>query len=272
MRSTSRPAVLLTLLALPLAAQDADRGFKDTPMLPGNKWHVHDPDRPKPAVVTPGATLGAAPSDAIILFDGSDLSKWMTPGKGADKGKTLDAQWTLGDGYFEVKGRSGDLVTREKFGDCQLHVEWTSPVPPKGISQGRGNSGVMLMGQYEIQVLDSYESPTYADGQAGALYGQYPPLVNATRPPGEWQSYDIIWEAPHFEGDKVMKPAYVTVMLNGIVIHNHIEVLGRMLYRQYPSYLAHESEGPILLQDHGNPVRYRNIWIRRLGGYDQTGK
>src|SRR6516164_139897 len=161
-----------------------DLGFKDTPMLPGDKWHVHDPDRPHPRVITPGAVPGAAPSDATILFDGKDLSKWMQKAK---DGKLSDPKWIVRDGYFEIAPHSGDLVTKESFGDCQLHVEWASPAEVKFASQGRGNSGVILMSLYEIQVLDSYNNLTYADGQAGAIYGQTPPLVNPVRPPGEWQ-------------------------------------------------------------------------------------
>lgn len=246
-----------------------DLGFKDTPMLPGNKWHVHDPDRPHPRVVTPGAVPGAAPSDAIVLFDGKDLSKWMQKTK---DGKLIEPQWPLRDGYFEVDARHGDLVTKESFGDCQLHVEWASPAEVKYSSQSRGNSGVILMSRYEIQVLDSYNNPTYADGQAGAIYGQWPPLVNATRPPGEWQAYDIIFEAPRFEGDKVTRPAYFTVILNGVLLHNHQASLGPMVYRQLAHYTPHAAEMPLLLQDHNTPVHYRNIWIRKIGAYEAPEK
>ena len=162
------------------------------------------------------------------------------------------------------------MLFRSKFGDCQLHVEWASPAPPHGTSQGRGNSGVILMSRYEIQVLDAWENPTYADGQTAAIYGQWPPLVNPARKPGEWNTYDIVFEAPRFTGDQVTKPAFVTVFYNGVVVHNHKEIMGPMVYRQVAHYTPHASEESLLLQDHHDPVRYRNIWIRRLGGYDQA--
>jgi len=245
-----------------------DLGFTDTPMEPGMPWHVHDPARPHPAVITPAATPGAPPSDAIVLFDGKDLSKWVQPGKGADASKMVDAQWKVGNGYFEV-GPGGGLATRDKFGDCQLHIEWASPTPVRGNSQGRGNSGVLLMSRYEIQVLDAYHNPTYADGQAAAIYGQWPPLVNPARPPGEWNTYDIVFEAPRFDGQKLVTPAFVTVFYNGVVVHNRKQIMGAMVYRQVATYKPHGPEEPLALQDHHNPVRYRNIWIRRLHGYDR---
>ena len=262
------------IAALALAQQPqskpGDLGFTDTPMLPNLPWHVHDPARPHPKVVTPGATPGAAPSDAFVLFDGKDLSKWNQEGRGADRGKMVDAQWKLGDGYFEVAGGTGNLLSREKFGDCQLHVEWSSPAVIKGTSQGRGNSGVLIMSRYEIQVLDAYNNPTYADGQAGAIYGQWPPLANPARKPGEWNTYDILFEAPRFEGDKLVKPAYATVLYNGVMVHHHKELMGPMVYRQVAHYTPHAPEEPLMLQDHnGDAVRYRNIWIRRPANYDQ---
>jgi hypothetical protein len=263
------------LAAVSLGAQTrpgADLGFTDTPMLPGQKWHVHDPARPYPPVVTPGATPGAPPSDAIVLFDGKDLSKWAQEGRGADRGKTVDPRWPVKDGYFEVGPGTGSLMTRDKFGDIQLHVEWSEPADIKGSSQGRGNSGILVMGLYEIQVLDTYHNPTYADGHAAAIYGQWPPLANAARPPGEWQVYDIVFEAPHFEDGKLVKPAYQTVFWNGVVMHNRKEVMGPMVYRQVAHYTPHADELPLALQDHNNPVRYRNIWVRRLATYDQGSK
>jgi hypothetical protein len=252
------------------AAKPGDLGFTDTPTLPGMPWHVHDPARPRPPIITPGATPGAPPSDAVVLFDGKDLSKWSQRGP---KGEMVEPRWPVKDGYFETGARSGSLYTRDSFGDVQLHVEWAAPTPVVGTSQGRGNSGVLLMGLYEIQVLDSYDNLSYADGQAGAIYGQWPPLVNAARKPGEWQTYDIIFEAPRFEGAKLVKPAYQTVIWNGVVIHNRKEVMGPMIYRDVASYKApHAAELPLMLQDHNNPVRYRNIWVRRLGTYDQVTK
>jgi len=267
--------IAATGLVIAAAAQEkknADLGFTDTPILPGMKWHVHDPDRPHPKVVSPGATPGAPPSDAIVLFDGKDLAKWVQHGTGADQNKLVDPKWKVGDGWFEVAAHTGGLYTREKFGDCQLHVEWSSPTEVRGASQGRGNSGVLLMSRYEIQVLDAYDNPTYADGQASGIYGQWPPLVSVPRKPGEWNTYDIVFEAPHFEGDKLLKPAFFTVFYNGVVVHNRKESMGPMVYRQVAHYTPHAAEEPLMLQDHNNPVRYRNIWIRRLKGYDEPEK
>jgi hypothetical protein len=223
-------------------------------------------------VVTPGAVPGAPPSDAIVLFNGKDLSQWAQPGRGADRGKLVDPKWPVRDGYFEVAPDTGELRTREAFGDIQLHVEWSEPPNVTGTSQGRGNSGVLLMGLYEIQVLDAYNNPTYADGQAAAIYGQWPPLVNAARKPGEWQTYDIVFEAPRFEDGKLVKPAYQTVFWNGVAVHIHKELMGPMVYRQVAKYTPQPAELPLSLQDHHNPVRYRNIWVRRMAGYDQPEK
>ncbi len=258
--------ITLTLLA----QHPGDLGFDDTPYLPGGKWRVHDSKRPRPTVITPGTCStqdqpGRPPSDAIVLFDGKDLSQWQN--LTAD-GKLEPAAWKVADGYMEVVGGTGSLVTKQKFGDCQLHIEWASPAEVKGNSQGRGNSGVILMGHYEIQVLDTYDNLTYADGGASAMYGQFPPLVNACRKPGQWQTYDIIFEAPKFDGDKVVKPAYVTVLHNGVVVHNHQAFIGAMVWRQLATYHPHPAEEPLMLQDHGNPVRYRNIWIRSIGTYN----
>jgi hypothetical protein len=274
MKST-RYALLLTALASLQAQQPAnhDLGFQDTPMLPGLPYHVHDSARPHPPVVTPSSKPGGAPSDAIVLFDGKDLSQWTAHHSTITKGGGSGApEWKVENGYFEVTPGTGDIATKEKFGDCQLHVEWAAPPAVKGNSQGRGNSGVILQSRYEMQVLDSYNNPTYADGQAGAIYGQWPPLANATRPPGEWQSYDIVFEAPKFEGEKLVKPAYFTVFLNGVLLHNHKESMGPMVYRQVAHYEPQAAEDSLLLQNHNNPVRYRNIWIRRLHGYDEPEK
>ncbi len=250
----------------------ADDGFTDTPMLPGLPWRVHDPARPNPPVVTPGATPGAAPSDATVLFDGKDLSQWAQRGTGANAGAVLEPKWPVRDGYFETGARSGSLYTRASFGDVQLHVEWAAPTVVVGNSQGRGNSGVYLMGLYEIQVLDSFENRSYADGQAGAMYGQWPPLANVARKPGEWQTYDIIFEAPKFENGKLVTPAFQTVFWNGVIVHNRKEVMGATVYRNVATYAPHDAQGPLMLQDHNNPVRYRNIWVRPLRTYDQAGR
>jgi hypothetical protein len=248
-----------------------DLGFKDTPMEPGMPWHVHDPDRPHPKVIAPAATPGGAPSDAIVLFDGSNLSKWFHRGRGADRNAQVDAGWKVENGYFEIARGFGDLLTRDKFGDIQLHLEWASPATPTSASQGRGNSGVLVMARYEIQVLDAWQNPTYADGHAGAIYGQWPPLVNPARRPGEWNTYDIVFEAPQFDGEQLVKPAFFTVFYNGVMVHNRKQSMGPMVYRQVAHYTPHPAEDSLMLQDHNaNPVRYRNVWIRRLAGYDQA--
>jgi hypothetical protein len=226
------------------------------------KWKIHDPNRPLPPVVDPGTAstqdaAGRAPSDSVVLFDGKDLSRW------ADKdGKP--AKWKVENGYIEVAPGAGYLSTRDSFGDCQLHVEFAEPSPPHGESQERGNSGVFLMGLYEIQVLDSYENKTYADGQASAVYGQYPPLVNASRPPAQWQSYDIIFHRPHFKDGKVTRPARLTVLHNGMLVQDNVELTGPTAHGERPPYKPGPDKAPLQLQDHENPVRYRNIWIREL--------
>jgi len=243
-------------------------GYDDTPFLPGSKYRVHDGSRPQPRVVTPGTEStqeqpGRPPSDAVVLFDGTDLSKW----EGKDGGP---AQWKVENGYMEVVPKTGNIQTKEHFGDCQLHVEWRAPSEVKGESQGRSNSGVFLMGRYEIQVLDCYNNPTYPDGTTAAIYGQCPPLVNACREPGAWQTYDIIWLAPLFEGEKVVRPAIVTVFHNGVVVHHYKELIGPTTHRQILAYEPHPPTGPLMLQDHGDLVRFRNIWYRPLTDYDQT--
>jgi hypothetical protein len=247
-----------------------DLGFKDTPMLPNMPWHVHDPDRPHPKVVTPATAPGGAPSDAVVLFDGKDLSKWGHRGRGAARDTIVPATWKVEDGAFTVTRGGGDLISRDKFGDAQIHIEWSSPLPVKGNSQGRGNSGVIIMTRYEVQVLDMWQNPTYSDGSAGAIYGQYPPLVSPSRKPGEWNTYDIVFEAPKFEGEKLVKPAFITLFYNGVCVHNRKESMGPMVYRQVAHYTPHPAEDSILLQDHNSDaVRYRNIWVRRMLGYDQ---
>jgi hypothetical protein len=248
-------------LVSPTSAEPPVLGYTDTPMLPSGKWHVHDPDRPRPTVVNSGATFshGApAPSDAKVLFDGTDLSKWE-----GDKGAP---QWTIHEDYMEVKPGSGYLHTKEKFGDFQLHLEFAEPIKVVGDSQDRGNSGVFLQGIYEIQVLDCYNNPTYPDGQCGAIYGQSPPLVNACKKPGQWQTYDIFFEAARWnENHELVRPAYVTVIHNGLLIHNHQPILGPTGHHMLAKYDKElPATGPLELQDHGNPMRFRNIWIRPI--------
>ena len=243
-------------------------GYTDTPYIPSSKFRVHDPDRPQPRIVTPGtfstqSKAGLPPSDAVVLFNGTSLDGWISCRDGSP------AKWKLGKGWMQVKPKTGNIRTVTEFGSCQLHVEFRSPTVIKGESQGRGNSGVFLMGLYEVQVLDCYQNPTYADGTTGALYGQFPPLVNASRKPGEWSVYDIIWEAPVFDGDKLVKPAYMTVLLNGLILHHRKELQGPTQHRITASYKPHPAIGPLVLQDHGDLVRFRNIWYRELTDYDQ---
>ena len=227
------------------------------------RWKQHDPNRPVPPVVTPGAAstqekAGKTPSDAVVLFDGKDLSHWERKEGGP-------AKWKVAEGYMEVVKGTGDVQSREKFGDCQVHVEWAEPVPASGEGQERGNSGVFLMGKYEIQVLDSYHNRTYADGQAGAVYGQYPPLANACRPPGQWQTYDIIFHRPRFSSaGKLLRPARVTVLQNGVLAQDNVALTGPTAQGERPPYEAGPDRLPLGLHDHGNPVRFRNIWVREL--------
>ncbi len=235
-------------------SQEAKPGYQDTPRLPEGKWRVHDSNRPQPPQVRPGE-LTAPPSDALVLFDGSSLAAW--------KSGTQDAQWSLIDGAMEVNG-SGSIATKAAFGDVQLHVEWMTPDEPGLQSQAKGNSGVFLMGRYEVQILDSFDNPTYADGQAAALYGQYPPDVNASLAPKAWQTYDIFFRAPRFDADQVIEPALVTVVHNGVLVHHARPLLGATAHRAVASYSPHADQLPLELQDHGNKVRFRNIWARRL--------
>jgi len=248
------------------AQHDSGMGYEDTPMLPGGKWHVHDAKRPQPVKVTAGTfstqeRAGRPPSDAEVLFDGKDLARWRNAGGGP-------AAWTVRDGYLEVAPKSGDIYTRQEFGDIQLHVEWRTPAPLKPGNVWQGNSGVFLFGLYELQVFESSRNLIYADGQAGAIYGQYPPLVNPSREPGEWQVYDVIFNPAHFKDGKVERPAYITVFHNGVVIHNHTAIMGDTGHRIFPRYTDHGAKGPIRLQDHGDLVRYRNIWVRPVGEQD----
>jgi hypothetical protein len=231
---------------------------------PDPNWKVHDYSRPRPPVVDPGTAStadqpGKPPSDALVLFDGSDLSHWVSLDGSPPK-------WVVKDGCLECVKGSGYIRTLQSFGDCQLHIEWAAPVPARGTSQGRGNSGVFLMGLYECQVLDSYENITYADGQASAVYGQYPPLVNASRSPGQWQSYDIIFTRPRFDlKGEVISPARMTVLHNGVLVQNNVTLTGPTGWLLREPYRAHADKLPLSLQDHGNPVRFRNVWIRELG-------
>lgn len=267
--------MLAALIAASLLAQvpkknahqgDDKTGYTDTPLIPGQQWKVHDAARPRPRKVAPGRPLPSAPppSDAEILFDGKDLSKWQMKSRAGEIG---EPNWKIENGYLEIvspKGMRWNLITKAKYGDCQLHVEWMIPKEVNGQGQAGGNSGIEFMSRYEIQVLESTVNQTYADGQAASLYGQWPPLVNASPEKGEWNAYDIFFEAPKFEGEKLVKPAYVTAMHNGVLVHHHREIIGAAAHRRVGVYKPHAAEEPLSLQDHGHPTRYRNIWIRRL--------
>ena len=267
-------ALLVTCVAHTAEPKKATVGYDNTPKLPSG-WRVHDVARPQPDVVTPGRQPGAPPSDAIVLFDGTDLAAWNGVKQDHKKKRRYNpegqALWKVENGYMQCTP-TGDLLTKQAFGDCQLHIEWQSENPPKGDSQGRGNSGVFMMGRYETQVLDGFENRTYADGVAGCVYGQTPPLVNACKKPGEWQVYDIIFQAPHFEGETLISPAYVTVLLNGVLVQHKTEILGPTAHKKLPVYKPHAAKLPIKLQDHNNPTRFRNIWIRELDLLKKTDK
>lgn len=263
-------SILCLLAALSISAGAADNqnlGYTNTPFIPGTTWHVHDGTRPQPAIVTPAATFShqaPPPSDAIVLFDGTDLSQWRHGGGAA-------AKWKVENGFMEVTPKSGSLRTKGQFADFQLHIEFATPAQVDGNSQGRGNSGILFNGIYEVQVLDSYDNKTYPDGQCGGLYGQTPPLANASKKPGEWQSYDIIFESPRWGADqKIAKKANVTVIHNGVVLHHRREFQGTTPHQANGNYnKPHAPEVYIELQDHNNPMRFRNVWLRKLGEYDQ---
>ena len=248
MRRTGAAAMILGLTSVAtLVAQQQE-------------WGVHDMNRPVPAVVETGPGPEQplpVPSDAIVLFDGKDTSAWRTA-----KGEAL--KWKVENGYMQVVKGGGSIQTTRTFGDVQVHVEWMSPANVTGEGQNRGNSGVFLMGMYEVQVLDSYNSRTYADGQAASLYGQAPPLVNASRPPGQWQTYDIIFRRPRFEGAKVVRPARVTVIHNGVLVQDNLELSGPTAHKARPPYKPHADKLPLGLQDHSEPVKFRNVWVREL--------
>jgi hypothetical protein len=253
-----KPILALTCLSLFACVSSS---FAQTQVDP--KWQIHDLNRPVPPIIDPGTsstqeTPGRPPSDAVVLFDGKDLSKWQ-------RKDGSPAQWKVENGYFEIVPKTGYIYTKEPFGDCQLHVEFAEPQPAKGQDQDRGNSGVFLHGLYEVQVLDSYQSKTYADGQAAAVYGQFPPLVNASRPPAQWQTYDIIFHGPRFDASgKLLRPARITAFHNGVLVQDNVELTGPTGHHVRPPYIAGPEKLPLALQDHSHPVRYRNIWIREL--------
>jgi hypothetical protein len=227
---------------------------------PDPRWAIHDPNRPSPPVVipTPARPPAPPPSDAVVLFGGPDLSAWVDEKGNAPK-------WRVEREFIEVVPKSGSIRTRESFGDCQLHIEWASPEAVRNSGQERGNSGIFLMGRYEIQILDCHNNETYADGTAAAVYGQYPPLVNACRKPGEWQTFEIFFHAPRFDDSgKLTAAARVTVVHNGVLVQDNVVLSGPTGHKVRPSYTPHPERLPLMLQDHGNPVRFRNIWIRDI--------
>ena len=265
--------VVCVLSSLTFAGQAANVGsafYGDAPD-DHHPWAVHDRNRPQPPLVTPGTFStqdqpGKPPSDAIVLFDGTDLSKWE-----ADEGNGVPTKWVVKNGAMECVPGSGYIRTKAKIGDCQLHVEWAAPTKAEGESQGRGNSGVFLMGLVEIQVLDDYNNPTYADGFAGSVYGQNPPMANALRPPGEFQTYDIVFRRPIYRDGQQVDPGYVTVFENGVCVQDHTVIEGPTGHMARTKAERFPDAGSLKLQDHGNPVRYRNIWYRPLAPRPSEG-
>ena len=266
MKCHSASSIVCAVLSITAMSHAANVGspFYGDPPDEHHPWAVHDPHRPQPKLVTPGTFSspqqpGIPPSDAVILFDGKDLSKWE-----ADEGEGVPTKWVVKNGAMECVPGSGYIRTKEKFGDCQLHVEWAAPTNVQGESQGRGNSGVFLMGRVEVQVLDNFNNPTYPDGFAASVYGVNPPLANALRPPGQFQSYDIIFRRPIYKDGQQVDPGYVTVFENGVVVQDQARLEGPTGHMKRSKPEPFPAAGPLKLQDHGNPVRYRNIWYRPL--------
>jgi len=256
---------ICTVLAPVVTARGAASApaFYGDPPDAHHPWAVHDGNRPQPKVVTPGAFStdaqpGQPPSDAIVLFDGTDLSHWVSAKDGSP------AKWLAKNGVMEVVPKAGQIRSKEEFGDCQLHIEWAEPKDIQGTSQGRGNSGVFLMGICEIQVLDSYHNITYADGHAASVYGVHPPMANALRPPGEFQVYDIVFRRPIYKDGQPVDPGYVTVFVNGVLAQDHAALEGPTGHMKRTHPTPFPGKGPLALQDHGNPIRFRNIWYRPL--------
>ena len=260
-RSRAVPALAVLFLSVCPPVRLSAQEHREGPMPQGARWAVHSWSRPRPPVVDPGPERPPvpAPSDAVVLFDGPDLSQWMS------QQDSSAAKWVVRDGYMEVAPGTGGMMTRRGLGDVQLHIEWSAPTPPHGEGQERGNSGVFLMTHYEVQVLDSYDNDTYPDGQAAAIYGQTPPLANATRPPGQWNVYDIVFHRPRFAADgSVAQPARITVLHNGVLVQDNTTITGWTVNMQIARYRLHADRLPLALQDHGNPMRFRNVWVREL--------
>ncbi len=251
---------VLAVLSIFITAAHAEGGFYGDAPDATHPWAIHDMNRPQPPRVEPGKN-GAAPSDAIVLFSGKaeEIEKWQS-----DKQPAEPTKWEVKDGVLQCVPGSGYIRTKEEFADCQLHIEWSAPSKVEGNSQGRGNSGVFLMGQVEVQVLDNYNNPTYPDGFASSIYGINPPMVNALYAPGEWQSYDIIFRRPIFKDGQEIDPGYITVFVNGVCVQDHTRLEGGGGHMRRSSPRPFPEKGPLKLQDHGNPVRYRNIWYRSL--------
>ena len=251
-----RMAIAADFVVLLVAGTITPNSAAQVPSL--DQWTIHDKDRPQPPMVDPGPPEAPlpAPADAIVLFDGTDLSSW-------EKTNGKPAGWKVENGYVEVVKGAGSIQTKQGFGDVQLHVEWAAP--NSGDGQDSGNSGVFLMTIYEVQVLNSYGNTTYPDGQAAAVYGQYPPSVNASRPPGQWQTYDIIFHRPRFDANgALLRPAHVTVLHNGVLVQDNVVLTGPTAHKKHPPYKSHADALPLMLQNHNEPVRYRNIWAREL--------
>ena len=264
MRSTLKTFASVSLLSFVGFALSATAAFYGDPPDDHHPWAIHDMNRPKPNIVMAGSfstqdVPGKPPSDAIVLFDGTDLSKWESAKEGRGP-----APWKVESGYMEAVGGKGDIQTKELFGDCQLHVEWAPPSKVEGSSQGRGNSGIFLMGLCEVQVLDNYDNPTYADGYAGSVYGVNPPMANALRPPGQFQVYDIVFRRPIYKDGKVLDPGYVTVFMNGVLVQDHTPLEGATGHMRRTTPGPFPAKGPLKFQDHGNPTRFRNVWYRPL--------
>jgi hypothetical protein len=266
MMKQSLPKILAGSLSLLAVSAIADGPFYGDPPNATHPWAVHDMNRPQPVQVTPGSFSsderpGTPPSDAVILFSGrpEDIQKWQSDKPGGEPTK-----WVVENGLLQCVPGSGYIRTREEFSDCQLHIEWSEPENIEGSSQGRGNSGVFLMGQVEVQVLDSHKNPTYADGSASSVYGINPPMVNVIRPPGKWQTYDIVFRRPLFKDGKEIDPGYITVFVNGVLTQDHTALEGKGGHRGRSVSQPFPEAGPLKLQDHGNPVRFRNIWLRPL--------
>jgi len=266
MKLSSTRITICTVLSLAGGVYAANVGspFYGDPPDDHHPWCVHDRNRPQPPVVTPGTFStpdqpGKPPSDAIVLFDGTDLSKWE-----ADEGNGVPTKWIVKDGAMECVPKSGYIRTKDKLGDIQLHIEWAAPAKVQGDSQGRGNSGVFLMGLVEVQVLDNYDNPTYPDGAAGSVYGVNPPMANALHPPGQFQAYDIVFRRPIYKDGKQLDPGYITVFENGVLVQDHTMLEGETGHMARSKPRPFPSAGPLKLQDHGNPVRFRNVWYRPL--------